>query len=146
QPSPAASAALPSDGLHRLALAQLRRSFDPVHGGFGGAPKFPQAPMLQYLLIQASRGDEPSHSMLATTLAAMAAGGLYDHVGGGFARYSTDAHWQVPHFEKMLCDNALLARVYAGAWRLSGDPRLRFVAEDTLALMLREMRPDAAPA
>jgi uncharacterized protein YyaL (SSP411 family) len=74
----------------------------------------------------------------------MASGGIYDHVGGGFARYSTDARWHVPHFEKMLCDNAQLARVYAGAWCLTGDPRLRFIAEDTLAWMQREMHPSSA--
>ena len=84
--------------------------------------------------------------MLVATLHAMAGGGIYDHVGGGFARYSTDARWHVPHFEKMLGDNAQLARVYAGAFRLTGDERLRFVAEDTLDYLLREMHPEAAPA
>ncbi len=76
----------------------------------------------------------------------MAAGGIYDHVGGGFARYSTDARWHVPHFEKMLYDNAQLVRVYVGAYKLTGDERLRFVAEDTLAYLQREMHPAAAPA
>ena len=84
--------------------------------------------------------------MLATTLAEMAAGGMLDHVGGGFARYSTDERWHVPHFEKMLYDNAQLARVYAGAYRLTGEERFRFVAEDTLAWLCREMHPAAAPA
>ena len=91
-------------------------------------------------------GDERARTMLVTTLGHMAAGGMYDHVGGGFARYSTDERWHVPHFEKMLYDNAQLARVYAGAFRLTGDERLRFVAEDTLDWLRREMHPASAPA
>ena len=122
----------PDDALHRRAVEQLARRFDEAHGGFGGAPKFPQTPLLQYLLTLAAGGDERARTMLVTTLRHMAAGGMYDHVGGGFARYSTDERWHVPHFEKMLYDNAQLARVYAGAFRLTGDERLRFVAEDTL--------------
>ncbi|MFZ5538271.1 MAG: thioredoxin domain-containing protein, partial [Pseudomonadota bacterium] len=121
------------DDLHAQALAQLERRFDAAHGGFGDAPKFPQAPLLQYLLALAACGDDRARSMLVATLAQMAAGGIYDHVGGGFARYSTDARWHVPHFEKMLYDNAQLVRVYVGTYRLIGDERLRFVAEDTLA-------------
>ena len=135
----------PSEGLHRRAVADIARYFDETHGGFGHAPKFPQAPLLQYLLTLAAGGGDSARSMLTATLGAMASGGLYDHVGGGFARYSTDARWHVPHFEKMLCDNAQLARVYAGAFRLTGDERLRFVAEDTLDCVLREMRPAASP-
>jgi uncharacterized protein YyaL (SSP411 family) len=134
------------EGLHAQAIAQLAHSFDGTHGGFGAAPKFPQAPLLQYLLARAALGDQQARAMLSTTLAQMAAGGMYDHVGGGFARYSTDARWHVPHFEKMLYDNAQLVRVYAGAYRLTGDERLRFVAEDTLAWLAREMRPHDAPA
>ncbi len=133
------------DDPHAQAVAQLARRFDTAHGGFGEAPKFPQAPLLQYLLALAAAGEERARTMLVTTLARMAAGGMYDHVGGGFARYSTDARWHVPHFEKMLYDNAQLARVYAGAYRLTGDERLRFVAEDTLAWMAREMHPRDAP-
>jgi uncharacterized protein len=136
----------PAEGLHPCAVADIARYFDKTHGGFGCAPKFPQAPLLQYLLTLAATGDEPAREMLVATLHAMAAGGLYDHVGGGFARYSTDARWHVPHFEKMLCDNAQLARVYAGSFRLTGDERLRFVAEHTLDYLLREMRPAAGPA
>ena len=136
----------PSSGLQRLALAQIERRFDEIHGGFGTAPKFPQSPLLQYLLTLATRGQAGARALLVRTLHCMAAGGLYDHVGGGFARYSTDRRWHVPHFEKMLYDNAQLARVYAGAFRLSGEERFRFIAEDTLGWMLREMHPAAAPA
>ncbi len=136
----------PADRLHEQAVTQLARQFDERHGGFGAAPKFPQSPLLQYLLTLAATGEERARTMLATTLAEMAAGGMLDHVGGGFARYSTDERWHVPHFEKMLYDNAQLARIYAGAYRLTGDERLRFVAEDTLAWLRREMHPAAAPA
>ena len=136
----------PVDDLHRRAVAEMIRHFDPTHGGFGRAPKFPQTPLLQYLLTLAAGGDGSARTMLVTTLHHMAAGGMVDHLGGGFARYSTDQRWHVPHFEKMLYDNAQLARVYAGAYRLTGDDRLRFVAEDTLAYLLREMHPAAAPA
>jgi len=136
----------PADDLHRRATAELARRFDAIHVGFGKAPKFPQAPLLQYLLSLAAHGHAEARSMLLSTLHHMAAGGVYDHVGGGFARYSIDERWHVPHFEKMLYDNAQLVRVYAGAFRLSGDDRLRFVAEDTLAYLLREMHPAAAPS
>jgi uncharacterized protein YyaL (SSP411 family) len=135
-----------TDDVHQLAVAAFARRFDQTHGGFGSAPKFPQTPLLQYLLTIAAGGDASARSMLVATLQQMAAGGIYDHVGGGFARYSTDARWHVPHFEKMLYDNAQLARVYAGAFRLTGDERLRFVAADTLTYLLREMHPAAAPA
>jgi uncharacterized protein len=135
-----------SEGLHRRAVTDIARYFDETHGGFGQAPKFPQAPLLQYLLTLAAGGDDHARTMLVATLGAMAGGGLYDQIGGGFARYSTDARWHVPHFEKMLCDNAQLARVCAGAFRLTGDERLRFVAEDTLDYLLREMHPAASPA
>ena len=136
----------PADRLHEQALTRLARQFDERHGGFGAAPKFPQSPLLQYLLTLAAMGEERARTMLTTTLAEMAAGGMLDQVGGGFARYSTDGRWHVPHFEKMLYDNAQLARIYAGAYRLTGEERLRFVAEDTLAWLRREMHPAAAPA
>ncbi|MGE5337978.1 MAG: thioredoxin domain-containing protein, partial [Gemmatimonadota bacterium] len=136
----------PEDGLHSRAVTHLARSFDETYGGFGAAPKFPQPPLLQYLLTLAATGEARARSMLLATLQHMAAGGMYDHVGGGFARYSTDARWHVPHFEKMLYDNAQLVRVYAGAYCLTGDERLRFVAEDTLAWLQREMHPAGAPA
>jgi len=135
-----------SGGHHERAVEQLARQFDAVHGGFGSAPKFPQSPLLQYLLTLAALGDDKAWTMLSRTLHAMAAGGMYDHVGGGFARYSTDERWHVPHFEKMLYDNAQLVRVYAGAYKRGGDERFRFVAEDTLAYLQREMHPEAAPA
>ena len=136
----------PADHLHDRAVTQLARRFDEVHGGFGAAPKFPQSPLLQYLLTLAATGDDRAQSMLTVTLSQMASGGVLDHVGGGFARYSTDARWHVPHFEKMLYDNAQLARVYTGAYRLTSDERLRFVAEDALAWLQREMHPAASPA
>jgi uncharacterized protein YyaL (SSP411 family) len=136
----------PAGRLHDQAVTQLARRFDETYGGFGSAPKFPQSPLLQYLLALAAAGDERARTMLATTLAQMAAGGMFDHVGGGFARYSTDQRWHVPHFEKMLYDNAQLARIYAGAYRLTGTERLRVVAEDTLAWLRREMHPAAAAA
>ena len=134
------------DNLHTKATAQLMRRFDRTHGGFGTTPKFPQAPLLQYLLSLAVLGSNDARAMLTQTLNAMAAGGMYDHVGGGFARYSTDQRWHVPHFEKMLYDNAQLVRIYVGAYRLTSDERLRFVAEDTIAWLQREMHPSFAPA
>jgi uncharacterized protein YyaL (SSP411 family) len=120
------------------AIAGLSESFDTRNGGFGGpptrAPKFPQAPVLEFLLLGSGR------SMALTTLHAMASGGIHDQLGGGFARYSVDATWTVPHFEKMLYDNALLARAYLHGWQHSQDHRLRDVCIDTLEWALREMR------
>jgi uncharacterized protein len=116
------------------AVATLRRSFDSVHGGFGGAPKFPQAPVLEFLT---ARGEQ---AMAVQTLRSMASGGINDQVGGGFARYSVDAQWRVPHFEKMLYDNALLARAYLHGYQASGDETLRRTCEETLDWALREMR------
>jgi uncharacterized protein YyaL (SSP411 family) len=116
------------------AVEALRGSYDADHGGFGGAPKFPPASAIEFLL---RRGET---EMTGRTLRAMAAGGMYDQVGGGFARYSVDARWLVPHFEKMLYDNALLARAYLHGWQVTGDDLFREVAERTLDWMLREMR------
>ncbi|HLH64874.1 MAG TPA: thioredoxin domain-containing protein [Solirubrobacteraceae bacterium] len=116
------------------ALAELRRRYDPVHGGFGGAPKFPQASAIELLL---ARGET---QMALGTLRAMAAGGIFDQLSGGFARYAVDASWTVPHFEKMLYDNALLARAYLHGWQVSGDPLLRRTCERTLDWALGEMR------
>ncbi|HEY4451112.1 MAG TPA: thioredoxin domain-containing protein [Solirubrobacteraceae bacterium] len=116
------------------AVERLRASFDERHGGFGRAPKFPQASLLELLLL---RGEQ---EMALRTLRAMAAGGIHDLLGGGFARYSVDAAWTVPHFEKMLYDNALLARAYLHGWQASGDEDLLAVCNDTLAWALREMR------
>jgi hypothetical protein len=118
------------------AVAGLRRSFDARNAGFGGAPKFPPASAVEFLL---SRGER---EMSLATLRAMAAGGIYDQVGGGFSRYAVDATWTVPHFEKMLYDNALLARAYLHGWLLSGEERMRAVCAETLDWALREMRGD----
>ncbi|HEY3865308.1 MAG TPA: thioredoxin domain-containing protein [Solirubrobacteraceae bacterium] len=116
------------------AVANLGAAFDPVDGGFGGPPKFPQASAIEFLLC---RGEQ---DMTLKTLRAMASGGIHDQVGGGFARYSVDATWTVPHFEKMLYDNALLARAYLHGFQRSGEPRLEEVCRDTLDWALREMR------
>ncbi len=116
------------------AVSKLAESFDARYGGFGRAPKFPQAPVLEFLLL----GD--GRAMALTTLHAMAGGGIHDQLAGGFSRYSVDATWTVPHFEKMLYDNALLARAYLHGWQVSGDERLRTVCIDTLDWVLREMR------
>jgi uncharacterized protein YyaL (SSP411 family) len=102
------------------AYTRLARDYDPAYGGFGGAPKFPQPMLLEFLLRTHVRTGEPAALKMATdTLRAMAAGGMYDQLGGGFHRYSVDERWLVPHFEKMLYDNALLARMYLDAWQLS---------------------------
>ena len=129
------------------AVQQLRQSFDSVQGGFGAAPKFPQAPVLEFLLARAlTKADSeeeptgPEAQMALFTLRAMASGGIHDQVGGGFHRYAVDATWTVPHFEKMLYDNALLARAYLHGYRLSDDPELARVCRDTLDWMLREMQ------
>jgi uncharacterized protein YyaL (SSP411 family) len=151
------------------AVVRLEESFDPANGGFGGppthAPKFPPASVIEFLLARAAgAADRPAPTdrqvdtaaenparesgsgasveaeMALNTLRAMAAGGIHDQVGGGFARYSVDATWTVPHFEKMLYDNALLARAYLHGWQLSGEPRLEEVCRDTLDWALREMR------
>ena len=116
------------------AVANLRAVFDPVNGGFGGAPKFPQASVIEFLLCR----DE--HAMSLQTLRAMASGGIYDQLGGGFHRYSVDATWTVPHFEKMLYDNALLARAYLHGFQVDGEMLFERVCRDTLDWALREMR------
>jgi uncharacterized protein len=116
------------------AVRALRSIYDPEHGGFGGAPKFPPASAIELLL---RRGET---EMSGQTLHAMASGGMYDQVGGGFSRYSVDPHWLVPHFEKMLYDNALLARAYLHGWQVTRDPLLRQVCEETLDWALRELR------
>jgi uncharacterized protein YyaL (SSP411 family) len=116
------------------AVARLRETFDAEEGGFGGAPKFPQASVLEFLLLRGER------EMTLATLRAMAGGGIHDQLGGGFSRYSVDRFWTVPHFEKMLYDNALLARAYLHGWQAFGERRLLDVCLDTLAWALREMR------
>ncbi len=122
------------------AAARVAASFDPREGGFGGAPKFPQAPLLGFLLGRAARSrDRELLDAVTVTLGAMARGGIRDHLGGGFHRYSVDDRWMVPHFEKMLYDNAQLARVYVEAWQLTGIAAFRAVAEETLDYVLREL-------
>ncbi|MFI5254965.1 MAG: thioredoxin domain-containing protein, partial [Candidatus Limnocylindrales bacterium] len=118
----------------------LAASFDPVQGGWGGAPKFPAPMIVEHLLRRFVRaGDAEALAMARKTLDAMAAGGIHDQLGGGFARYSTDAEWLAPHFEKMLYDNGQLARAYLHAWQVTGEGRYREVAEATLDYLLREM-------
>jgi len=125
------------------AVGRLAQSFDPVHGGFGGAPKFP-APMTLEFMLRAWRrsGDAETLHMVTLTLDRMADGGIHDQLGGGFARYSTDARWLVPHFEKMLYDNAQLAHAYLEAYRATGIDRYADVARSTLDFMIRELRTD----
>ncbi|WP_188037069.1 thioredoxin domain-containing protein, partial [Actinotalea sp. JY-7885] len=119
----------------------LRRSYDAARGGFGGAPKFPPSMLLEWLLRRAARTGEPDAlAMASSTLEAMARGGMYDQLGGGSARYSVDAGWVVPHFEKMLYDNALLLRVYAHWWRLARSPLAHRVVTETADWLLRELR------
>ncbi len=132
QVEPAAEAL--ENGLLGEAVVRLRSAADRERGGFGGAPKFPPASALELLL---SRGEQ---GVVETTLDAMLRGGIYDQIGGGFARYSVDAAWLVPHFEKMLYDNALLARAYLHGWQALGHERYRRVCEETLDWALREMR------
>ena len=129
-----------SEDILRGAHAGLGRAFDATWGGFGGAPKFPQPMTLEFLLRCHLRGYPGSLEMVRLTLDRMAAGGIHDQLGGGFARYSTDERWHVPHFEKMLYDNAQLARLYTHAWQVTGDDRYARVARDTLDYLLREMR------
>jgi hypothetical protein len=129
-----------TDEVERIAFASLWRAFDPVHGGFGTAPKFPQPMVLELCLRMAARGVPDALDIVRTTLDAMSAGGIHDQLGGGFARYSTDEGWRVPHFEKMLPDNAQLAQLYAHAWLLTREDRFRDVATRTLDYLLREMR------
>jgi len=118
----------------------LAQQFDPQNGGFGGAPKFPPAMALDFLLRYWRRtGEEGARAMVEFTLGKMARGGIYDQIGGGFHRYAVDAIWLVPHFEKMLYDNALLARVYLHAWQATGQPGYRAIVEETLDYVLREM-------
>jgi uncharacterized protein len=124
----------PDAGLLEQAMRTLHASADMERGGFGGAPKFPPASALELLLARGER------EIVETTLDAMLAGGIYDQLGGGFSRYSVDAAWLVPHFEKMLYDNALLARAYLHGWQALGHERYRRACEETLDWALREMR------
>lgn len=122
------------------ALTVLLRQFDAMHGGFGGAPKFPQAMLLDFLLRSYHRIRGPRlRQALERTLLRMGQGGIYDQLGGGFHRYAVDTGWLVPHFEKMLYDNALLSKLYLDAYQALGDPFYRRVAEETLDYVQRDM-------
>ena len=134
-------AAVLSAAVRDQALQQLATAFDPAQGGFGAAPKFAHPGDLAFLLRRArDEGDAPAREMALLTLRKMAEGGLYDQIGGGFFRYSVDAQWRIPHFEKMLCDNGVLLALYADALELTGEPLLRRVVEGTAAWALREMQ------
>ena len=123
------------------AYRSLARLYDDEHGGFSGAPKFPQTMSLDFLLrYSARKGIENAEQMVLHSFVQMARGGIYDQVGGGFARYSVDAQWLVPHFEKMLYDNALLIRLGAHLWQAAKDAEVRRVTEETIDWALREMR------
>jgi uncharacterized protein YyaL (SSP411 family) len=139
------SGEVPAEVLDR-AVEVFRRQYDPHWGGFGQAPKFPAPSNLEFLLAHHARqpgsGEPSALEMVLHTLRRMARGGIYDHLGGGFARYSVDTMWLVPHFEKMLYDNAQLARVYLHAFQLTGDPSFERVVRETLAYLVREMRDD----
>ncbi len=131
----------PLDGpILDAAVATLRREFDPRHGGFGGAPKFPPSMVGEFLLRHHARTGDPSAlAMVEQTCEAMARGGMYDQLAGGFARYSVDAEWVVPHFEKMLYDNAQLLRLYTHLWRATGSALARRVADETAAFLIRDL-------
>ncbi|AUS78291.1 N-acylglucosamine 2-epimerase [Actinoalloteichus sp. AHMU CJ021] len=136
---------LPEAPVNEEVLARARTAViadvDTRHGGFGGAPKFPPSMVLEFLLRHAERtGDEGALAVALSTAEAMARGGIYDQLAGGFARYSVDARWEVPHFEKMLYDNALLLRAYAHLHRLTDSPLARRVTEETASFLLRELR------
>ena len=135
----------PHDGLPSVAdvdaaVDKLLAASDPESGGLGGAPKFPQPMAQEALAGAAARGDQRALAALTTSLDAMAAGGIYDHLGGGFARYAVDGVWLVPHFEKMLYDNALLIRLYLHGWLLTGEDRFRQVLEETIDYVHRDLR------
>jgi uncharacterized protein YyaL (SSP411 family) len=133
------AAAVDAAGLD-AALDQLRGGFDDQDGGFGGAPKFPPSMVLEFLLRHHERtGSAAALEMVELTCDRMARGGMYDQLAGGFARYSVDAHWVVPHFEKMLYDNALLLRAYAHLHRVTGSPLALRVADETAAFLLRDL-------
>lgn len=135
-----AAGALPDAGLLPQALQAVLQSFDWSNGGWGAAPKFPQPMTIEFLLRQHARSADPlALEMAERTLQAMAAGGMYDQLGGGFHRYAVDDHWLVPHFEKMLYDNAQLARVYLHAFQVTGKPLYKRIVEETCDYLLREM-------
>jgi uncharacterized protein YyaL (SSP411 family) len=123
------------------ALRSLKTNFDSRHGGFGGAPKFPHPAELEFCMRRSAAAGDGAAGRIATyTLERMALGGIYDQLGGGFARYSVDAEWTIPHFEKMLYDNGPLLRLYADAWTVTRNPLFQRVAEETAAWVMREMQ------
>jgi uncharacterized protein YyaL (SSP411 family) len=136
----AASDALPADA-PGVAYAALARSFDRTYGGFGAAPKFPHAAELELCLRRyAMHGDRSALEIVSVSLERMAAGGIHDQLGGGFCRYSVDAEWTIPHFEKMLYDNAALLALYSDAWRATGEAAFAHAARGIVAWALRDMR------
>ncbi|MFM9372122.1 thioredoxin domain-containing protein [Streptomyces sp. Da 82-17] len=138
---PYGSTELPGEEQLGQALLGLTREYDATYGGFGGAPKFPAAMVVEFLLRHHARtGSDGALQMAADTCERMARGGIYDQLGGGFARYSVDRKWVVPHFEKMLYDNALLCRAYAHLWRATGSELAKRVALETADFMVRELR------
>jgi uncharacterized protein YyaL (SSP411 family) len=145
EPPPGATDALPG-AASGVALAGLMRQFDPVHGGFGGAPKFPHETEIEFCLRQHARNGDPGALAVArVTLEQMADGGIHDQLGGGFCRYSVDAEWTIPHFEKMLYDNGPLVALYADLARVTGEARHAEVARGIVSWLTREMRaPDGA--
>jgi len=139
QPSPASGAGLSAD-LIRLGAGQLKKEFDPQHGGFGRIPKFPRPSTPLFLLAYGhAHRDAEAIQMVRSTCEAMAAGGIYDQLGGGFARYAVDPRWEVPHFEKMLYDNAQLANLYLDAFLAARIPRFAEIARETIAYVLRDL-------
>ena len=136
----AGSPDMPGEQMLRAAVQSISSGFDWVHGGWGTRQKFPQPMVVEFLLRRHhATGDPDALEMVIKTLDAMARGGMYDQLGGGFHRYSVDASWLVPHFEKMLYDNAQLARVYLHAWQVTLDPLYRAIVEETLDYVVREM-------
>jgi uncharacterized protein YyaL (SSP411 family) len=136
---------IPTPALAQEVASALAEQFDTIHGGIGGAPKFPQAPILRLIWETALRnGDATLRHRIVHTLRRIAQGGIYDHLGGGFARYAVDAYWLVPHFEKMLYDNAQLLGLLGSAWAATKEPLFRARAEETVAWLEREMTVDDA--
>ena len=137
-----ATTALDPERLQEVVVEGLAAGYDPQWGGFGPAPKFPRPTLVELCLLRSRRkgpGAEAAGEMAVRTLDAMAAGGIYDHLVGGFCRYSTDARWLVPHFEKMLTDQALLARAYLHAWQVTGKADYLGVVNETLDFVLRDL-------
>lgn len=138
-PAPSSSLSANAETI-KLAFTSLESSFDFEHGGFGSAPKFPNPADITLLLHQAKIGNKRAESMALQMLTAMANGGIYDQLGGGFCRYSVDERWNIPHFEKMLYDNGQLLFLYCDGWQLSKNSRYQQIVEETVAWLVREMR------